>query len=172
MARLRRLTPGLAPLRSAPMRVDRHAKQPSSIEISFSRIYVSQRPRGTVRIPLKANAFPEGSRTGFRDDSEHRSERSDAGFSIVQEVFGFVKMLRIRSVAEGPLPIAGKGCGERDAVHCPVSARRVPERAFRATASLACASNLPSSRCGERYERAGRGCRRPTSDRRSVHAIV
>lgn len=53
-----------------------------------------------VRIPLKANAFPEGSRTGFRDDSEHRSERSDAGLSIVQEVFGFVKMLRIRSAAE------------------------------------------------------------------------
>jgi transposase len=53
-----------------------------------------------LRIPLKANAFPEGSRAGFRDDSEHRSERSDAGLSIVQEVFGFVKMLRIRSAAE------------------------------------------------------------------------
>jgi hypothetical protein len=53
-----------------------------------------------LRIPLKANAFPEGSRTGFRDDSEHRSERSDAGLSIVQEVFGFVKMPGIRSVAE------------------------------------------------------------------------
>jgi hypothetical protein len=53
-----------------------------------------------VRIPLKANAFPEGSRAGFRDDSEHRSERSDAGFSIVPEVFGFVKIPAIRSVAK------------------------------------------------------------------------
>ena len=35
-------------------------------------------------IPTKANAVPEGSRTAFRDSSERPSERSDAGFLIVQ----------------------------------------------------------------------------------------
>ena len=44
-----------------------------------------------VRIPAKANSIPEGSRTGFRAEGEHQSERSDAGFLIVQEVFGLVK---------------------------------------------------------------------------------
>jgi RNA-directed DNA polymerase len=62
--------------------------------------FITKKLKLKVRIPLKANAFPEGSRTGFRDDSEPRSERSDAGLSIVQEVFGFVKMLRIRSAAD------------------------------------------------------------------------
>jgi hypothetical protein len=39
----------------------------------------------------KSNTIPEGSRTAFRDDSEHHSERSDAGFLIVWEVFGLAK---------------------------------------------------------------------------------
>jgi hypothetical protein len=42
-------------------------------------------------IPAKPNAVPEGSRTAFRDDPEHHRSVSDAGISIVQEVFGFVK---------------------------------------------------------------------------------
>ena len=44
-----------------------------------------------LRIPAKANSIPEGSRTGFRAGPEQQSERSDAGFLIVQEVFGLVK---------------------------------------------------------------------------------
>ena len=35
--------------------------------------------------------IPEGTRTAFRAEGERLSERSDAGTSIVQEVFGFVK---------------------------------------------------------------------------------
>jgi hypothetical protein len=44
-----------------------------------------------VRIPAKVNAIPVGSRTAFRSEGEHPSERSDAGPTIVQKVFGFVK---------------------------------------------------------------------------------
>lgn len=35
--------------------------------------------------------IPKGTRTAFRAEGEQFSERSDAGTSIVQEVFGFVK---------------------------------------------------------------------------------
>ena len=35
--------------------------------------------------------IPKGTRTAFRAEGEQYSERSDAGTSIVQEVFGFVK---------------------------------------------------------------------------------
>jgi len=44
-----------------------------------------------VPIPAKVNAVPVGSRTAFRWEGEHPSERSDAGPMIVQKVFGFVK---------------------------------------------------------------------------------
>ena len=39
----------------------------------------------------KSNTIPEGSRTAFWYDSERYSERSDAGFLIVREVFGLSK---------------------------------------------------------------------------------
>ena len=45
----------------------------------------------TVPIPVKMNAIPVGSRTAFRWEGEHPSERSDAGSTIVQKVFDFVK---------------------------------------------------------------------------------
>jgi hypothetical protein len=35
--------------------------------------------------------IPKATRTAFRAEGEQFSERSDAGISIVQEVFGFVK---------------------------------------------------------------------------------
>jgi hypothetical protein len=35
--------------------------------------------------------IPEGTRTAFRAEGERFTERSDAGTSIVQEVFAFVK---------------------------------------------------------------------------------
>jgi hypothetical protein len=57
-----------------------------------SRVVPSRSPSSlSVRIPAKANSIPEGSRTGFRAGPEQQSERSDAGFLIVQEVFGLVK---------------------------------------------------------------------------------
>ena len=52
--------------------------------------------------------IPKGTRTAFRAEGEQFSERSDAGISIVQEVFGFVK----RNYPErsgGGRPQAGKG---------------------------------------------------------------
>jgi hypothetical protein len=49
-----------------------------------------------VRIPTKTNAIPKGTRTAFRADGEQFSERSDAGISIVEQVFVFVK----RSLSE------------------------------------------------------------------------
>jgi hypothetical protein len=42
--------------------------------------------------------IPKGTRTAFRAEGEQCSERSDAGTSIVQEVFAFVKE-NIRSEA-------------------------------------------------------------------------
>jgi hypothetical protein len=44
--------------------------------------------------------IPKGTRTAFRAEGERLSERSDAGISIVQEVFGFVKEKPVRSAAE------------------------------------------------------------------------
>ena len=35
--------------------------------------------------------IPKGTRTAFRAEGEQSSERSDAGSSIVEQVFGFVK---------------------------------------------------------------------------------
>jgi hypothetical protein len=74
----------------------------------------------------KSNTIPEGSRTAFRDDSEHHSERSDAGFLIVREVFGLVKETPIRSEAEAGGHKLGKGCGERDTGPVPRSALERP----------------------------------------------
>jgi hypothetical protein len=44
-----------------------------------------------MAIPAKATLIPKGTRTAFRAEGERFSERSDAGTSVVQEVFGFVK---------------------------------------------------------------------------------
>ncbi len=47
--------------------------------------------------------IPTGTRTAFRAEGEQFSERSDAGTSIVPEVFGFVKKNlsgAVRSAAE------------------------------------------------------------------------
>src|SRR5260370_30254585 len=67
--------------------------------------------------------IPKGTRTAFRAEGEQCSERSDAGISIVQEVFGFVKENRPeRSV--GTLRKRRKGCGERGGSPFPRSAHR------------------------------------------------
>jgi len=44
--------------------------------------------------------IPKGTRTAFRAEGEQLSERSDAGISIVEQVFGLVKEKDIRSAAE------------------------------------------------------------------------
>ena len=51
-----------------------------------------------LRIPTKANTDSEGNANGIPGRRRTVSERSDAGISIVQEVFGFVK--RNLSVAQ------------------------------------------------------------------------
>jgi len=84
-----------------------------------------------LRIPAKANSIPEGSRTGFRAGPEQQSERSDAGFLIVQEVFGLVKERdvpeEVRSEAEAGDSELGKGCGERDSSPVPRSVLERPD---------------------------------------------
>ena len=44
--------------------------------------------------------IPKGTRTAFRAEDEQSSERSDAGISIVLEVFGFVKEKPVQSAAK------------------------------------------------------------------------
>src|SRR5260370_12153800 len=88
-----------------------------------------------MRIPAKANSIPEGSRTGFRAGPEQQSERSDAGFLIVQEVFGLVKETdvpeEVRSEAEAGDSELGKGCGERDSSPVPRSVLERPDASAR-----------------------------------------
>jgi hypothetical protein len=62
--------------------------------IAQLEVYVLGRLRGFrigLRIPAKPNADSEEKPNAFRDEPEQPSERSDAGISILQEVFGFVK---------------------------------------------------------------------------------
>ena len=65
-----------------------------------------------MRIPAKANTDSEGNANGIPGRRRTVSERSDAGISIVQEVFGFVKKnlsgAQWRQAAEQE-----KGCGEK-----------------------------------------------------------
>src|SRR4029453_12460931 len=115
------------------------ATQPSSTIRPTARsgvFYGERKPRSTryrtsVRIPAKANSVPEGSRTGFRAGPEQQSERSDAGFLIVQEVFGLVKVTdvpeEVRSEAEAGDSELGKGCGERDSSPVPRSVLERPD---------------------------------------------
>jgi len=62
----------------------------------------------SVRIPAKANADSEGNANGIPGRRRTFSERSDAGTSIVQEVFGFVKR-NLSERSEGRMPRAEKG---------------------------------------------------------------
>src|SRR5882757_3748318 len=91
--------------------------------------------------------IPKGTRTAFRAEGEQFSERSDAGISIVQEVFVFVKenlsgAQRRKSAASGERG-AGKG-----------AAALVPAQHWRDPASIGstaqcrvfCASSRRASR--------------------------
>jgi hypothetical protein len=55
---------------------------PSGVRVMVTAMWGFRRRRTLI---------PEGTRTAFRAEGEQFSERSDAGTSIVQEVFGFVK---------------------------------------------------------------------------------
>src|SRR5579871_3330726 len=66
-----------------------------------------------VGIPAKLNAYSEGNPNGIPGSTRTLSERSDAGISIVQEVFGFVKSESVRSEAEARWSWRGWGCGAR-----------------------------------------------------------
>jgi hypothetical protein len=69
------------------------------------QLWVFRRPI-TVELTLcwgfrrRRTLIPKGTRTAFRAEGEQYSERSDAGISIVREVFVFVKRNLVRSVAE------------------------------------------------------------------------
>src|SRR5579862_8183246 len=77
--------------------------------------------------------IPKGSQTAFRDDP---SERSDAGNSIVQEVFGFVK----RNLSEAQRRKDGgsgeRGAGKGAAALVPAQRCRDPERDQRSEAQF------------------------------------
>jgi hypothetical protein len=75
--------------------------------------------------------IPNGTRTAFRAEGERFSERSDAGNSIVREVFAFVK----RNLS-GVKRRKGAASGERGAVPFPASAHSKPERGQRSARSL------------------------------------
>src|SRR5438132_254521 len=84
---------------------------PPQDNIGLRRLLQSKPPWCGFR--RRRTLIPRGTRTAFRAEGEQRSERSDAGTSIVQEVFGFVKknpsgaQRRKRPVAEKG--VRGKG---------------------------------------------------------------
>src|SRR5271157_321778 len=87
---------------SLTKRGDRSQRAPGFLKLPTSSRFL-------VRIPAKSNSIPEGSRTAFRAEAEHHSERSDAGFLIEREVFGLVKETPDPERSGGRRPHAGKG---------------------------------------------------------------
>ncbi|MGA2186610.1 MAG: hypothetical protein ABSH47_26635 [Bryobacteraceae bacterium] len=65
------------------------------------------------RFRRRRTLIPKGTRTAFRAEGEWFSERSDAGTSIVPEVFAFVKENRPER-SGGRLPLAEKGVRGKD----------------------------------------------------------
>jgi hypothetical protein len=89
----------------------------------------------SLRIPAKPNAYSEGNRTAFRDEPEHPSERSDAGISIVQEVFGFVKKNLSGAQRRNRAASGERGVGKGAAALVPTSARSNQDRDERSARS-------------------------------------
>ena len=101
--------------------------------------------------------IPKGTRTALRAEGEQSSERSDAGISIVQEVFSFLKG-NDPERSGGRMPQAEKGCRERGgssflrlsnvetaaSISSPAEYRRV-----------FCAWNRRAFQCNELCERGG-----------------
>jgi len=63
--------------------------------------------------------IPKAMRTAFRAEGEQFSERSDAGLSIVPELFALVKKNVSGAYAKAQCRWRRKGCGERGASPCP-----------------------------------------------------
>src|SRR5712691_10260990 len=127
------------------------------------------RPR---RIPAKANGDSEGNANGIPGRRRTVSERSDAGISIVQEVFVFVKrnlsgaQRRTRPQAEkevrgkGRQPFSLPSFGETPASVSSTAAR----------CHVFCASSRHAFRCDGRCEPADPECRPRRWGRRFVRA--
>src|SRR5260370_41831578 len=113
--------------------------------------------------------IPTGTRTAFRAEGEQYSERSDAGISIVQEVFGFVKknlsgaQRRKRAAAEKG--VRGKG---RQPFSLPSTAETPASVSSPAPGRAFCAWSRRASRGDARCEPGGREYRRQPLDRRSA----
>ena len=67
-----------------------HRKASDVTDSKLVRIRLFRMLRFLLRIPAKANANSEGNANGIPGRRRTVSERSDAGNSIVQEVFAFV----------------------------------------------------------------------------------
>src|SRR5258706_6578883 len=72
--------------------------------------------------------IPKGTRTAFRAEGEQFSERSDAGFSIVPQVFAFVKKNHPKR-SGGRAPLAEKGVWGKGRSPCPRPELKRPRRA-------------------------------------------
>jgi hypothetical protein len=70
--------------------------------------------------------IPEGTRTAFRAEGEQFSERSDAGISIVQEGFGFVKRKLSGAQRRKGAASRERGAGKGAAALVPASTHRGP----------------------------------------------
>ena len=68
-----------------------HAERDAAVHRQNLPGYVLGVFRARCEFRRRRTLIPEGTRTAFRAEGEQSSERSDAGTSIVQEVFGFVK---------------------------------------------------------------------------------
>ncbi|HTA68658.1 MAG TPA: hypothetical protein VK776_10290, partial [Bryobacteraceae bacterium] len=87
----------------------------------------------SLRIPAKPNAVSGGKPNGIPGRTRTPSERSDAGISIVQEVFGFVKK-NCPERSEGTAPQARKGAWGKDGTSCPHLSTQRPRSANSASA--------------------------------------
>jgi len=83
-----------------------------------------------MRIPAKANADSERNANGIPGRRRTVSERSDAGISIVQEVFVFGQEKPIRSAAQDAPASGERGAGYRGGSPFPCPALERPRRAL------------------------------------------
>jgi len=81
-----------------------------------------------VGIPAKLNACSGGKPNGIPGRSRTPSERSDAGNSVVQEVFGFVNRTLSGAQRRKDAASGEKSAGKGAAALVPASALKRPER--------------------------------------------
>jgi hypothetical protein len=80
-----------------------------------------------MRIPAKPNAVSEGKPNGIPGRTRTPSELSDAGHSILQEVFGFVRE-KLSGAQRRKRAGASKGARGKLGTPVPTSAHSGPER--------------------------------------------